>query len=70
MIQIRQNRDSAATSIKVDGIELSTCVSEFSVTQKAGKVAELTVKIPITDELELEFPDGVTIIERDTGAQG
>lgn len=68
MIQIRQNRDSAATSIKVDGIELSTYASEFSVTQKAGKVAELTIKIPVTDELEIEFPDGVTIIERDTGA--
>lgn len=69
MIQIRKFRDSAITSVKVDGVELSDYASEFSVTQKAGEVAEITLKIPVIDGLEIELPDGVTVIERNTNAE-
>lgn len=63
-IQITENINNN-TSVKVDGVELNTCVSEFCLTQKAGEPPELLLKIPILplDSLEVDLPDGVVIVD-------
>lgn len=53
------------TSIKVDGMELNNYVSELCLTQNAMSRPELLLKIVVSplDELEVDLPDGVVIID-------
>ena len=62
-IQITENCKNGV-SVKVDGVELSNYVSEFHLTQKAHECPELVLKMPILNELEIDLPDGVVIVDK------
>lgn len=49
------------TSAKVDGTELNMLVTGFTLSQEAGEIPVLTLKVPITDGVDIELPDGIVI---------
>ena len=49
------------TSVKVDGTELNMLVTGFTLSQEAGEIPVLTLKVPITDGAIIELPDGIVI---------
>ena len=61
-IQISQD-DRGNTSLKVDGVELSNYVTEFSLSQRGGEVPVLNLKLVPLDGIEVELPDGVVIAQ-------
>lgn len=63
-IQIAKNI-AGNTSVKIDGIELNNYVSELCLTQNAMSRPELLLKLVVSplDELEVDLPDGIVIID-------
>ncbi|MCM1231961.1 MAG: hypothetical protein NC489_17720 [Ruminococcus flavefaciens] len=53
------------TSVKIDGVELNTYISDFRLSQKAGNPAALFLEIPVAplDSLEVDLPEGVVIVD-------
>lgn len=53
------------TSVKIDGVELNTYISDFRLSQKASNPATLFLEIPIAplDSLEVDLPEGVVIVD-------
>lgn len=49
------------TSVKVDGTELNMLVTGFALSQEAGEIPVLNLKVPITDGADIELPDGIVI---------
>lgn len=67
-IQILQN-DRGHTSLKVDGVELSNHVTEFSLSQRAEEVPVLDLQLYPLDGIEVELPDGVVIAQSEGSPQ-
>lgn len=61
-IQISQD-DRGNTSIKLDGVEVSKSVTEFSLSQKAGEVPVLNLQVYPLTGIDIELPDGVVIVK-------
>ena len=69
-MKIQITKDIAGhTSVKIDDVELNNFVSEFHLTQKVIGQPELFLKVPISplDELEIDLPDGVVIVDKTAG---
>lgn len=49
------------TSVKVDGTELNMLATGFTLSQEAGEIPVLALKVPITDGADIELPDGIVI---------
>ena len=67
-IQISQD-DRGHTSLKVDGVELSNHVTEFSLSQRAGDVPVLNLQLYPLNGIEVELPDGVVIAQSEDSPQ-
>ena len=61
-IQISQD-DRGHTSLKIDGVELSNHVTEFSLSQRAGEVPVLNLQLYPLNGIDVELPDGVVIVQ-------
>lgn len=61
-IQISQD-DRGNTSIKLDGVDVSKRVTEFSLSQKAGEVPVLNLQVYPFAGIDIELPDGVVIVK-------
>nr|UWI04083.1 MAG: hypothetical protein [Bacteriophage sp.] len=55
--------DRGNTSLKADGVELNGITTEFSLSQKAGEVPVLNLRIYPLAELDIELPDAVVIVQ-------
>lgn len=64
-MKIKISQEDGGTSLQLNGSEIGNCVSEFTLTQKAGDIAVLTVKIYADDGLEIDLADGAVLFEKE-----
>ena len=53
--------DKGHTSVIVDGVELNMLAEGFTLSQNAGEIPVLTLRVPIIDGADIELPDGIVI---------
>lgn len=53
--------DKGHTSVIVDDVELNMLAEGFTLSQNAGEIPVLTLRVPIIDGADIELPDGIVI---------
>ena len=60
-MKIEITNSGTKTHISVDGQDVSKSISSFTLTQAAGELPTLYLKIPVAQGIDIDIPDGVVI---------
>jgi hypothetical protein len=64
-MKIQFKSEGVHTSLIVNGVNISDRATQFILTQEAGYLPELYIKLSVPhDDIDIELPDGVVVIEK------
>lgn len=61
-MKINITNSGIKTSISLDGKDISHGVTSFTLTQSASSLPELHLRIPVTEGIEIDIPDGLVFV--------